>query len=151
MRLYGALVTVWRSAFAVVILVVVCAAVEVGGAFVFIWATVVLVFRNEFTHIRRRVLVQLLIAAKDEDGDIDRAEHRKLMSLLEQSAFSLEKGDRTISVILDGLDLNLSPAHFDGMKLEMLRRIEEMKLLGSRKGVAGKPKGRALEIASRLR
>jgi hypothetical protein len=58
---------------------------------------------------------------------------------------------RTISVILDGLDLNLSPAHFDGMELEMPRRTEEMKLLGSRKGVAGKPEGRALEIASRLR
>jgi hypothetical protein len=35
------------------------------------------------------------------------------VSLLEQAAFPLQKGDRAIPIILNGLDLNLSSSHFD--------------------------------------
>lgn len=34
------------------------------------------------------------------------------MRLLEQPALALQKGDRTIPVILDSLDLDLPPSHF---------------------------------------
>ncbi len=42
-------------------------------------------------HIGRRVLVELLVITKDEDGDIDRAKHGELMSLLEETAFALQE------------------------------------------------------------
>ena len=47
---------------------------------------------HNLAHVRGRVLVELLIGAKDDDRDIDRAEHRQLMSLFEEAAFALEKG-----------------------------------------------------------
>ena len=49
----------------------------------------ILVSGNEFAHVGRRVLVYLLIVAKDKDGNIDRAEDRELVSLLEQAALAL--------------------------------------------------------------
>jgi hypothetical protein len=54
--------------------------------------TYICVSCNELAHIPRRVFVELLVAAKDENGDVDRAEHRELMRLLEKTAFPLEKG-----------------------------------------------------------
>ncbi len=47
---------------------------------------------DERPHIGRRVLVQLLVAAEDEDSNIDRAEHRELVRLLEQAALALQEG-----------------------------------------------------------
>ena len=47
---------------------------------------------NRLVDVARGELVQLLVVAKDDDGDVDGAEHRKLMRLLEQAAFALEKG-----------------------------------------------------------
>jgi hypothetical protein len=83
------------------------------------------------SNIARRVLVQLLIVSEYYNCDIDRAEDGKLMRLLEKSAFALEEGSeeatsasimrkreamerhlhRTISIVLDSLDLNLSSTH----------------------------------------
>lgn len=49
--------------------------------------------------------------SKNNYRDIDRAEHRELMSLFEKSAFAFEKRYGAISIILDRFDLNLPPAH----------------------------------------
>ena len=47
---------------------------------------------QDLSNITTRVFVQLLIISKDYDRDIDRAENRELMRLLEQAAFALEEG-----------------------------------------------------------
>ena len=47
---------------------------------------------DQLAHITRGVLVELLVAAEDEDGNIDRAKHGELMRLLEQTALSLQEG-----------------------------------------------------------
>lgn len=49
--------------------------------------------------------------AEDDDGYVDRAQNRQLMRLFEQAALALEEGDRTVAVVLDGLDLDLAAAH----------------------------------------
>lgn len=54
--------------------------------------THVLISGNEVSHVCGRILVELLVITKDEDGDINRAQHGELMRLLEQTAFSLQKG-----------------------------------------------------------
>ena len=54
--------------------------------------TYICVSCDEFAHVTRRVLVQLLVAAEDEDGDIDGTEDGELVGLLEQAAFPLQKG-----------------------------------------------------------
>lgn len=46
---------------------------------------------DEIVHVSRRVFVELLVVAKDEDGDVDRAKYGELMSLLEETAFTLQK------------------------------------------------------------
>lgn len=43
------------------------------------------------TDLTGRVLVEFLVVAKDNDGDIDRAEHGELMSLLEETTLALQK------------------------------------------------------------
>src|SRR4051794_7376487 len=60
--------------------------------------TYVLVPCDEIAHVRRRVLVELLIIAKDEDGNIDGAEDGQLMRLLEQATLSFEKGSKKYRV-----------------------------------------------------
>lgn len=42
-------------------------------------------------HVTRRVLIEFLVSAKDNDGDIDRTKNGQLVRLLEQSTFSLEE------------------------------------------------------------
>lgn len=106
---------VGRSAIGLLFLFLIIATVEIGGAFVLVGTAMVLVSGDEISHVRRRVLVELLVVAKDEDGDVDGAEDGQLVGLLEQTALSLQEGDRTISVILDGFDLNLSSPHGDGL------------------------------------
>lgn len=49
--------------------------------------------RNGLVDVARRVLVKLLVMAKDNNRDVDRAEHRQLMRLLEQTALALEESD----------------------------------------------------------
>lgn len=49
-----------------------------------------------------RELVKLLVIAKDDDRDVDRAEYTQLVSLLKQAAFSLQEGAAT-TVSIDRL------------------------------------------------
>lgn len=101
------------SAIVLLLFVLIIAAVEVGGTLVFVGAAVVLVSGDEVSHVARGVLVQLLVVSKNKDGDIDRTENGELVSLFEQATLSFQKGDRTIPVILDGFNLNLSSPHGD--------------------------------------
>lgn len=55
--------------------------------------TYILKPRDRLVDIPRRVLIQLLIMPKDDDRDIDRAQHGKLMRFLEQAALALQKSD----------------------------------------------------------
>lgn len=110
LRLYG--LSVRRCAVAFLILILVVAAVEIGRALMLVRATVlrgglvsvsssqlvdvaeayICVPGDHLTHVCGGVLVQLLVAAEDKDGDVDRAEDGELVRLLEQAALSLEKG-----------------------------------------------------------
>lgn len=47
---------------------------------------------DQLAHLTRRVLVEFLVLAKDEDGDIDGAEDGEFVSLLEETALALQKG-----------------------------------------------------------
>lgn len=105
--------------------------------------TYICVPRDHLPHVGGRVLVQLLVGAEDDDGDVNRAEHRQLVGLFEEATLSFQKGagherqrrdrqqrlaararapvrrwegclHRTVSVILDGLDLDLPAAHLVG-------------------------------------
>ena len=93
--------------------------------------TYILISVEYLIYIGTRVLVQFLIVAKDNNRDIDRTKDGKLVRLLEQTTFALEKCPishiasaetlesirtgrrlhRTIPVIRDGLDFNLSSPH----------------------------------------
>lgn len=77
----------------------------------FICTSIVLISRQDLSNIATRVFVQLLIISKYYDGDIDRAENGELMRLLEETTLALKKGYRTISIIFDSLDLDLSSPH----------------------------------------
>jgi hypothetical protein len=59
-----------RRGIALVVLIVVGATVKVRRPFVLVRAAMVGVPRDELSHVAGRVLVQLLVLAKDEDGDI---------------------------------------------------------------------------------
>jgi hypothetical protein len=54
--------------------------------------TYILVSCNLVVDVARRVFVQLLVVSEDDDGDLDRAEHGKLVGLFEQPSFAFEKG-----------------------------------------------------------
>lgn len=43
-------------------------------------------------HVTRGELIELLVMAEDDNGDINRAKDSKLMGLLEEASFALEKG-----------------------------------------------------------
>ena len=108
-----------RGAIAIFLVFFVVAAVEIGWAFVLIWYAVlwstsvsaypltakkrataqarvgrthVLVSGDEIAHVRGRILVELLVGAEDEDGDIGGAENGQLVSLLEETELALEEG-----------------------------------------------------------
>jgi hypothetical protein len=53
-----------------------------------------LVAANRLVDVAGREFVELLVVAEDDDGDVDGAEHRELMRLLEETAFALEEGAR---------------------------------------------------------
>ena len=79
--------------------------------------------------------MQLLVVAKDDNGDINGAEHGELISLLEETSFPLQKGaanrehtlavvlhetsdwgsnlHRAVPFILDGFDIDLPTTHCD--------------------------------------
>lgn len=84
--------SVRRRGIALVVLVVIRATVKVRRPFVLVWPAMIGVSRDQLSHVTGRVLVQLLVLAKDEDGHIHRAKHRELMCLLEQTALALQEG-----------------------------------------------------------
>lgn len=86
---------------------------EVFRALVFVRATIILVSPDRLVDVTGGELVQLLVVAKDDDGDIDGAEDGQLVGLFEKTALALEEGDRAVPVVLDGFDLDLSAAHGD--------------------------------------
>jgi hypothetical protein len=88
--------------------------------------------------------------AEDDDCDIDRAQHRELVGLLEKTSLAFEEssvhemrkkkgleGERTsqlrhlhgaIPIILDGLDFDLSSTHSE---LKFFRRLSALGVHGS--------------------
>lgn len=78
---------------AVLVFVSVVGAGKVGWAFVLVGTAMVLVAGNEIMHVGRRVFVELLVVAKYEDGDVDRAKNGELVSLLEETTFALQKSN----------------------------------------------------------
>lgn len=48
---------------------------------------------------------------EDDDSNIHRAEHSKLMGFLEKPALALQKGNGTVAIIFDRFDFDLSPTH----------------------------------------
>jgi hypothetical protein len=95
----------------VVIVVHVLLPHEILGAFVLVRSAIILIATDGLVDVARGELVQLLVVAEDDDGNIDRAENGELVGLLEEAAFALQKGDGAVPVVLDGLDLDLSAAH----------------------------------------
>lgn len=47
---------------------------------------------DHLPHVSRRILVQLLVVAKDEDGNIDTAEYGQLVRLLKETSLSFQEG-----------------------------------------------------------
>ena len=87
---------------------------------------------NRLVDVAGGKLVQLFVVPKNDNCDVHRTQDRKLVCLLEETAFSLEEGagyhhisvhvrgcgggvgqhsHRTVSVVLDSLDFNLSTTH----------------------------------------
>lgn len=81
-----------RSIIVVIIIVHLSLPTEIRGALMFVGTSIVLISRQDLSNITTRVFVQLLVISKDYDGDIDRAENRKLMCLLEKTPFALKEG-----------------------------------------------------------
>jgi hypothetical protein len=71
-----------------------------------------LVSCQDLSNITTRVFVQLLIIAKDYDGDIDGTEDGKLMRLLEQATFALK--ERSVG------KKHRSAGNFSGLRRENL-------------------------------
>lgn len=55
-------------------------------------AAYILVPSDGLVDVARRELVELLVVPKDDDCNVDGAEDGKLVSLLEEAAFALQKG-----------------------------------------------------------
>jgi len=51
----------------------------------------ILMASQDFMDIARGVFIKLLVLSEDDNGDFNRAQHRQLMRLLEQTAFALKK------------------------------------------------------------
>lgn len=47
---------------------------------------------HDIRHVAARILVELLVVAKDNDGDIDGAEDGQLMGFFKETALAFEKG-----------------------------------------------------------
>jgi hypothetical protein len=61
------------------------------GASITLKSPHILISADGLIDIARGELVQLLVVAEDDDGDIDGAEDGQLVRLLEQTTFTLEK------------------------------------------------------------
>lgn len=54
---------------------------------------------DDLVDVRGRILVELLIVAKDNNSDVDGTQDGQLVRLLEQAAFALEEGDAAVAVV----------------------------------------------------
>lgn len=65
--------------------------------------------------VGRAILVELDMVSwtlfEDNDCNVDRTQHPELVGFFEKPILSLQKGDRTIAFVCDGLNLNLSSPH----------------------------------------
>lgn len=75
--------------------------------------TYVCVSGDEFSHVARRVLVELLVLAKDEDGDIDRAEDGELMRLLEETTLALKERAIVVDQLVSRRAADVGSMHLD--------------------------------------
>jgi hypothetical protein len=111
MTLLNCLEILWRGGHLILFIVIVTLTREIFGTFVFVWRAVlnkircqpmqlcarvcriesthVLIAGESLWHIRRGVLVQLLVLGKDNHGDIDGTKNSKFMRLLEEATLSL--------------------------------------------------------------
>lgn len=56
-----------------------------------VWETYKLISVQDLSNVTTGIFVQLLVIAEDNHRDVDRAEHRELMRLLEEASLALEK------------------------------------------------------------
>lgn len=65
--------------------------------------TYVLISADDLVDVSRRELIELLVVTEDDDSDVDRAQYRQLVRLLEQTSLSLQKcsgtRDRPVSML----------------------------------------------------
>jgi hypothetical protein len=66
---------------------------EVIRALVLMGATVILKAADDVVDVVGGVLIQLLVVAEDDDGDIDGAEDGEFVGLFEETTLALEEGD----------------------------------------------------------
>lgn len=66
--------------------------------------------QNE-ARIRAAVFKELVVRIENDERDLALAQNAQLHGLLEQTILPLVERDVTISVVFDGFDRNLSPAH----------------------------------------
>jgi hypothetical protein len=120
----------------VFIVIAVLFAHEVLGAFVFVRIAIVLVAANSRIDVARRELIELIVMTEDDNGDVYGAQDGELVSLLEKTTLALEEGAGSgsaavamggggrveaclhgaVTVILDGLDLDLAATHGEGQR-----------------------------------
>ena len=60
--------------------------------------------------------------AKDNDSHVRVGQYGELVRLFEETSFALEVGDRSVAILLNGLDLDLLPAHDGLWSHEAIRR-----------------------------
>lgn len=80
----------------VVFLVRLLLAHKVLGTLVFVRAAIlanILVSTDGLGNVSRREFVELLIVAKNDDGDVDGAEDGEFVRFFEETSFALQKGD----------------------------------------------------------
>lgn len=97
-----------------VVMIVVRVSVEVEivlGTFSFGDAIVLGVSEKEQIYVGGTKLGELSIVSKDNDSDLRVGQDSKLVRLFEQASLTLEIGDGSIAVLLDGLDLDLFATH----------------------------------------
>jgi len=71
-----------------------------------------LVSSQSLIDIAGRELVELFVMPKNDHCNVDRAQHRQLVRFLEEAALSFEERYRSVSIVFDGSDFNLSATHF---------------------------------------
>lgn len=114
-----------RSIISLVLIVIVVIAtslvLEVGGAFMFVGRTIVLISSQRLVNVSRGELVELLVVPKYYHRHIDRTQHRQFVSFLEQAALALEKRHGPVAIILDGSDFDLPATHVGIGRSNVLR------------------------------